>query len=409
MKKLPDMDLQRSSVEEQERNKKRYRYRELGLENSPAGHQSAKGSRSRFPKIPTKWRRMLVGFGGVVLCIAALSIGFAARFGYERVFPSTEPISEAISFGYEYATQTSPSDVSAHASEDDQDLEVAEDQVNPFESLHDHLYVMYDGVTVDLSPAIVKGFYFEECPFVGACEASVPCVDIENIQEYVDLHLAKALDGNNSVALAQNENGRYYYRSSDFAPDPVRLVQDIESILVQRSERLRQQLCDNGGISVDGEDIAEVTNEIRGVGIEVPGTDGLYSPFYIEIDDSQQHLYLWRDGELIADYEVSGFFDEWAVFGVFKIYNKSPNAWSPTAEKWMPFWMAYHYDKRQAAWLGIHELVWWTDEETGQVIEETSDSIGQKKSGGCIRLDRGGPAEELYNMVEVDMPVLVHP
>ena len=95
------------------------------------------------------------------------------------------------------------------------------------------------------------------------------------------------------------------------------------------------------------------------------------------------------------------------MYGVFKIHNKSENAWSPIAEKWMPYWMAYYYDASQAAWLGIHELVWWTD-DSGEYVEESSESIGQKKSGGCIRLDRG-QAEELYNMVEVDMPVLIHP
>lgn len=146
--------------------------------------------------------------------------------------------------------------------------------------------------------------------------------------------------------------------------------------------------------------------------IDVPrkthlGTNGEYTEQkYIELDHQKQKIYAWENGELYRSWDASGFYDEYAVFGVFDIKNKSKKAWSPVVNKWMPYWMAFYYCKEQQAWFGIHELVWWTD-DTGKRIEESSESIGQKKSGGCVRLDRG-EMEVLYDWTTVGTPFLIH-
>lgn len=137
------------------------------------------------------------------------------------------------------------------------------------------------------------------------------------------------------------------------------------------------------------------------------GTNGEYSDQkYIELDHDKQVIYAWENGELYKSWDASGFFDEYAVYGIFDIKNKAKNAWSPVVSKWMPNWMAFYYCKKQEAWFGIHELVWWIDED-GVRQEESSDSIGNKKSGGCVRLDRGEMIE-LYDWTPVGIHFLIH-
>ena len=382
MKKLPDMQLNNTTVKQYEKQ----------LEDSSR-------EKHHFGK------SLMLAVGGIVLSAMFIALGFAARYGYEQFLGSdvegtTRSTGSSDSSQREFGTE-----IEVQAADDGT---ASSKPVSAEASLYRDVYILYGSVTVDLPMSLVRSFFDEECPVVGACESSIPCVNAQAVNAYVDLHLVRTLDAESTLKTAKNENGHFLYRVSDFAPDGERLKDDIIAVLEKRTGLMREKVCGDTSENDSGMgDLNEISSEVRGMGVEVPGTDGLFAPFYLEIDDSQQHLYIWRDGALAADYEVSGFYDEYAVYGVFKIHNKSENAWSPIAEKWMPYWMAYYYDASQAAWLGIHELVWWTD-DSGEYVEESSESIGQKKSGGCIRLDRG-QAEELYNMVEVDMPVLIHP
>jgi len=211
------------------------------------------------------------------------------------------------------------------------------------------------------------------------------------------------------MKMAKNANGSFLYDTGDMGPDIDGLTGDIASVLTERIAVYTASVCgDSGGRGGESMEVPSVpSSTVRVESVEVPGTNGTYADMYIEIDHSQQQMYVWEGGKVTREYGVSGFFDRYHFFGVFSIINKSDNAWSSIAKKWMPFWMAYYYDPAQSAWLGIHELVYWTD-ENGVFHEEGSDSIGPKKSGGCIRLDRG-KAEELYNWAEVGIPVLIHP
>lgn len=269
------------------------------------------------------------------------------------------------------------------------------------------MYFVYDGTTIVLPSEIVKGFIRSDCQAPeDSCLDSVPCVDVVSVNIYVRSTLLDMLEGQEVLKEARNENGSFLYRGVDWSVDEGQLTDEIVSSLTTLSLDYQEQTCGKIGEPDDllGESLPNPV--IWVLKKEIAGTDGLYASRYIEIDDSQQHLYLWQDGKVVKDYEISGFYDQYAVYGVFSIINKSPNAWSNIAKKWMPWWMAYHYDSRQNAMLGIHELVYWTD-ENGVYHEESSDSIGQKKSGGCIRLDRG-KAEEFYQMITVGTPVLIH-
>ncbi|MBN1617778.1 L,D-transpeptidase family protein [Candidatus Dojkabacteria bacterium] len=205
----------------------------------------------------------------------------------------------------------------------------------------------------------------------------------------------------NSKKTVKNHNGSFEYRTCDYGPDLDLIISDLTNLLERRLALLNEY---NGRIDESrliGNDTITVSF------IDLPGTDGTYVTRYIEIDQTQQKMYLWQDGQLYKSYGISGSYDDYAVYGVYSVMNKSTNAWSDVAKKWMPYWMAYYYDPRQKAMLGIHELVWW-DDENGVRHVEPSSNIGTPKSTGCIRLDRGA-AKEVYDWAEIGTPILIHP
>jgi lipoprotein-anchoring transpeptidase ErfK/SrfK len=358
-----------------------------------------------------------------LLCLLILTPTLVTRI-YE-VFPQTEMGRGMLE---NYAGGQIGSEAEVLAFEDT--VDASEDISDEYpEDLVREIFVIYDGATVVLSPETVRLMYRKACPYADQYDVDTPCVNVGYVREYTSMHLRRLLDGNPKYEVATSRWGSFSYRVPGNGPDEHDLVSDIVSLLSVRARLYRQRILGEQGEMasssvIDQEKVAGVadvmgeyssTVDVRAIAddtifvenVEIPGTDGSYAEKYIEIDDSQQHLYAWEGGELAADYEVSGFFDEYAVYGVFSIKNKSLNAWSPIAEKWMPFWMAYYFDPKQQAWFGIHELVYWTDKD-GVYHEESSDSIGNKKSGGCIRLDRG-KAEVLYDWVDVGIPVLIHP
>ncbi|MBI4276608.1 L,D-transpeptidase [Candidatus Uhrbacteria bacterium] len=83
-------------------------------------------------------------------------------------------------------------------------------------------------------------------------------------------------------------------------------------------------------------------------------------------------------------------------YGVHKILNKTPRAWSGLAKLWMPWWMAFKGSK-----YGIHELPEWPGGK-----KEGADHLGKRVSHGCVRLGVG-PAKKLYDWAEVGTIVIV--
>lgn len=140
-----------------------------------------------------------------------------------------------------------------------------------------------------------------------------------------------------------------------------------------------------------------------------PNTDGSVAPRYIEVDGSRQLMFLWNGGKY-EKFDISGAFEEYNPIGVHRILNKSTNAWSSTANKWMPYWMAITYDKKQKTMLGIHSLVYWYPgfEKTGEFrYEEPESNIGTPRSTGCLRLTKEN-AKYVYERTQVGDLVVVH-
>ncbi|MBU4332209.1 L,D-transpeptidase [Patescibacteria group bacterium] len=123
---------------------------------------------------------------------------------------------------------------------------------------------------------------------------------------------------------------------------------------------------------------------------------------YVEIDLSEQNLSYYQDGLLLGRNIVStGRSGYETPKGEFSILSKNLKAWSKICHLWMPYWMEYYQSPK--GWnLGFHELPIWPNG-----AREGENSLGQKVSGGCIRLGIG-PAEELYNWAEIGTPVIIH-
>ena len=138
---------------------------------------------------------------------------------------------------------------------------------------------------------------------------------------------------------------------------------------------------------------------------DLPGTDGRYSNKYIEIDNSKQKLYVWIDGKVVKEILLSGPKVGYEVYGVFPIIDKGVSPIAPTG-RYMPYWMAFYYSKRQDSWYGLHALIWWYDEKGKKVYEPTSN-IGVRRSGGCIRM-LYDDSKYLYEIFNKGDHILIH-
>jgi len=119
---------------------------------------------------------------------------------------------------------------------------------------------------------------------------------------------------------------------------------------------------------------------------------------YIDIDLASQTLTIFEDGRSLGSYKIStGKYSMPTPRGNFAIRNKVKRAYSSTYNLWMPYWMAF-------TWMGhgIHELPEWAGG-----IKEGESHLGIPVSHGCVRLGVG-PAERVYNWVDIGTPVVVH-
>ena len=140
--------------------------------------------------------------------------------------------------------------------------------------------------------------------------------------------------------------------------------------------------------------------------LKKPNTDGTYAQKYIEIDISQQRMYLWENGSVSVAHSVSTGLYYPTPPGKYTILNKAPNAYSDIYHVWMPYWMAFYLEPKVNAYLGIHELPYWID-VTGTQIRRPSNFIGSPHTGGCVSLDVG-EAQEVYSWAQVGTVVLVY-
>lgn len=137
-----------------------------------------------------------------------------------------------------------------------------------------------------------------------------------------------------------------------------------------------------------------------------PNTTGDIASKYIEVDISQQRMYLFENGNLIRTYQISsGKFYPTPV-GTFTVLNKSPIAFSNIYTVWMPFWMAFWFSEESNAFYGIHELPFAAAEDGSQTSDQQG-SVGLPSTGGCVALATGD-AEEVYVFADIGTPIHIY-
>lgn len=137
-----------------------------------------------------------------------------------------------------------------------------------------------------------------------------------------------------------------------------------------------------------------------------PNTDGSIAQKYIEIDLSQQKMYLFIRGNLTKSYPISSGLDFPTPPGRYEIMNKAPNAFSKIYNVYMPWWMGFYLHPGIGASLGIHELPYWLSAD-GKKHQRPSDFIGSPHTGGCVALDVGA-AKQVYDFAQIGTPVLIY-
>jgi LysM repeat protein len=118
----------------------------------------------------------------------------------------------------------------------------------------------------------------------------------------------------------------------------------------------------------------------------------------IIIDLSEQHMYVYQNGELLWSWVTStGMPGAATIPGSFQVLNKVPNAYAYTWGLQMPYWLGIYW--AGSLQNGIHALPIMAN---GQILWE--GYLGQPVSYGCIILSTEN-ARTLYNWAEVGTPV----
>lgn len=121
----------------------------------------------------------------------------------------------------------------------------------------------------------------------------------------------------------------------------------------------------------------------------------------IEVNLTEQHLYVWEDGQLVYDWVCStGGYGSPTAPGNYQVLDKIPNAYASTWNLQMPYWLGIYYAGTLEN--GIHALPILS---SGQRLWE--GYLGQRVSYGCVILSTEA-ARTLYHWAEVGTPVIIH-
>jgi lipoprotein-anchoring transpeptidase ErfK/SrfK len=114
----------------------------------------------------------------------------------------------------------------------------------------------------------------------------------------------------------------------------------------------------------------------------------------IVINISEQHMWVYQDGELIRDHIIStGMVDSPTMPGIFQVQSHFENAYASNWDLWMPHFLGI-YDAVPGFENGIHGLP-----VLSNGVRLWASVLGQPASYGCIILDLEA-AEELYTWAE---------
>lgn len=119
---------------------------------------------------------------------------------------------------------------------------------------------------------------------------------------------------------------------------------------------------------------------------------------YIDIDLSEQNLYIFEDGRELGAYKVStGLKGMDTPAGEFKVMGRHRRPWSAKYGLFMPWFIQFTSQGH-----GIHELPEWPGG-----YKEGANHLGIPVSHGCVRLGVG-PAKIVYDFAEIGTLLIVH-
>lgn len=166
------------------------------------------------------------------------------------------------------------------------------------------------------------------------------------------------------------------------------------------TDSVRDDLLKAIQLRYSGNNISAIASSIN----DGANTDGSLASSYIEVDISQQKMYLFRDGKIYKSYSVSTGLDYPTPIGKFSILNKSGLGYSKIYNVWMPWWMGFSYSNKLHAFFGIHEQPYRLSSDGTPVTRTT---IGSPSTGGCIALAPGA-AQEVYSFARIGTPVYIY-
>ncbi|PIY68824.1 hypothetical protein COY90_03870 [Candidatus Roizmanbacteria bacterium CG_4_10_14_0_8_um_filter_39_9] len=179
--------------------------------------------------------------------------------------------------------------------------------------------------------------------------------------------------------------------------------------LLTRSSKVDKKLLKSDVLSTFTARSRQVTASTQYIPLqqrENPNTHGEVANRYIEVDVSDQKMFLFDGGILVKSYVISSGLYYPTPRGHFNIMNKALEGYSDIYNVYMPYWMAFYYGWAggQDAYFGIHELPYWY--AGGERKQRPREFLGSPHTGGCISLDIGA-AKEVYDFSFVGMDVVV--
>lgn len=265
----------------------------------------------------------------------------------------------------------------------------------------------------------------------------VKAVELEPVKDFLASHISGPVEMyyyGRKVATADISTMISWLDSDKLKVNEILINQDslkswlndnvIARVAVKARPRLVSELDENqvidqgrAGITVDSSALSKqvvdiINNNPQNRKITVPTTEvqpetqkvspgytlGKYSGKYIEINLSQQMLYTIEGSNLLGSYRIST--GKWSMptpQGEFAITGKLGRAYSTEYNLYMPYFMGFI-----GSVYGIHELPEWSNG-----TKEGESHLGTPVSHGCVRLGVG-PAETVYNWVDIGTPVYIH-
>ena len=285
-----------------------------------------------------------------------------------------------------------------------------------FDNQEDDFNIYYRDVSIDTLPTVKIADYI---PYVNLYFAGKKvqismsnlqqCFRVDNLQQvkaYLDSDCltnyfkSNPLIQDKTYSLKGKDGKTVFLTKADYKIDYRNLVLKIQKEFVKTFDVKR---------ILNGEHFKYNLYIQVPVDVNAPNTDGSVAYRYLEADGSRQLMFLWINGKYKV-FKMSGAYKAYNPVGVYKILNKSTNAWSSIGKSWMPYWMAFTYNRKQHAMFGVHGLINWCpnrEKYCEKKIYEPESNLGTPRSHGCLRL-KVSDAKYVFDRMQVGDYLVVH-